>query len=166
MSREALVLPVPSWPQGRRWGFCVAALVILWEAGCGPTSEQTTNCATEARAESYSAGMEKLGAQNALKVRLIESMPGPPQKGDNVWRLQISDGAGTAISGASVTIVPFMPDHKHGTSVKAVVKDQGGGEYSVAPVNLFMPGLWETTINVQTSGGAKDKAIFSFCVDG
>jgi hypothetical protein len=127
---------------------------------------QTSKCATETRADAYRAGLEKSGTQKSMSVRLLESKPGPPMKGDNVWRVQLLDPKGAPMSGAALTVTPVMPDHHHGTSIKAVVQEQGGGEYRVAPINLFMPGLWTITFALRHKDGALDQAVFSFCVDG
>jgi hypothetical protein len=143
------------------------SLCGLSVAGCGGSSgTETTNCATETRADTYSPGMEKLGMQGSLTMRLVQSVPAPPTKGDNDWTLQLRDGKGALLGGAALTVTPYMPDHKHGTSIKAVIKDLGGGTYDIAPLNLFMPGLWTVTIAAQPTGGAADQAVFSFCIDG
>jgi hypothetical protein len=61
---------------------------------------------------------------------------------------------------------PFMPDHGHGTGVKAVVTPTGSdGRYEVAPLYLFMPGYWEVTLTVQT-GAVRDDVVFPVCISG
>lgn len=145
----------------------IAAMAALSVAGCKESSSvRTTKCATETRADAYVAGLEKTGTQKSMRVRLLESKPGPPIKGDNEWRVQILDPKGGPISGAALTVTPLMPDHRHGTAIKAVVQEQGGGEYRVAPINLFMPGFWTITFALKHQDGALDQAVFSFCVDG
>lgn len=147
----------------RMLALCAGVTVIA----CGDSySNQTTNCATETRAEAYSAGMEKPGEAGAMTVRLLESVPGPPIKGNNTWRLRLVDQAGVPMTGASLKITPYMPDHKHGTSIKAVVQEQSGGEYTVSPLNLFMPGLWQVTVAAQPAGAPMDQAVFSVCISG
>lgn len=143
------------------WALCMAV------AGCGGSDpSQTISCAAETRADSYSAGMEKSGAQGAVTMRLLESVPGPPQKGDNEWRVMLLGASGTPLTGAGLTAMPFMPDHQHGTSIKAKVQEVGGGEYRISPLNLFMPGLWTVTITAQPPAGSADQAVFAFCIDG
>lgn len=134
--------------------------------GCGGGSDTTTNCATETRAQVYRPGMQQRGDQGALNITLVDSTPGPPLKGDNTWTLQITDLAGAAQPGATLTVTPYMPDHRHGTSVKPMTTDQGGGKYSVSPLNLFMPGLWTVTIAPRTAAGTADSTVFSFCIEG
>lgn len=116
------------------------------------------------------AGLEKTGKQGGLLFRLIDSQPGPPQKGDNIWTLAIKNSSGAAQPAATVTVTPFMPDHGHGSPIRAEVSElaapAGGGQYRVSPVNLFMPGLWQITVAAQTQAGVSDSAVFAFCIEG
>lgn len=142
-------------------------LVLLVAAvGCGGSPpSHPPSCATETRADVYSAGMEKAGAQGTMTVRLIESVPGPPLKGDSTWRVKLLGASGAPLSGGGLTVTPFMPDHQHGTSIKTKVQELGEGEYSLSPLNLFMAGLWTITIAAQPAMGTTDQAIFTFCID-
>lgn len=144
---------------------CLAFCLVVASCG-GSAANQTISCATETRADAYSAGMEKAGAQGSVTVRLLESVPGPPQKGDNEWRVMLLGASGAPLAGAGLMALPFMPDHQHGTSIKAKVQEVGGGEYSISPLNLFMPGLWTVTIKAQPPAGSADQAVFAFCIDG
>lgn len=150
---------------------CVGLCIGLALQGCGEgTHGSSGSCSQETRAEPYLAGLEKPGKQGSLVFRLIESQPGPPQKGDNVWTLAIKNSSGSAQPAATVSVTPFMPDHGHGSPIKAEVSElatpAGGGQYRVSPVNLFMPGLWQITVAAQTTGGASDSAVFAFCIEG
>jgi hypothetical protein len=146
------------------------SLCASWASGCGGTSHDHGGaCAQETRAESYRAGMEKTGKQGALVFRLLESQPGPPQKGDNTWTLSIQNSGAAPLPGATVTVTPFMPDHGHGSPIRAEVSElampAGGGQYRVFPINLFMPGLWQITVAAQASG-VSDSAVFALCIEG
>ena len=116
------------------------------------------------------AGLEKTGKQGALVFRLLDSQPGPPQKGDNTFTLAIKNSAGVPQSAATIAVTPFMPDHGHGSPIKAEVSElaspAGSGQYRASPVNLFMPGLWQITVSAQASGGVRDSAVFAFCIEG
>ncbi len=123
------------------------------------------SCAQETRADPYVAGMEAMGA-NGYKVVLMTSDPAPPAKGDNVWTLQVMATGDAPVDGATVGVVPFMPDHGHGTPITATVTGTGSnGEYGATPVNLWMPGYWEVTVNID-DGGTTDTAVFKVCIDG
>ena len=57
-----------------------------------------------------------------------------------------------------------MPDHQHGTPINVVIDPMPtAGQYKLSPVNLRMPGLWQTTIEAQ-DGNDVDKAVFAFCI--
>src|SRR5262245_51772512 len=104
------------------------------------------NCEAETRDDIYSMGMSRSG-DGGYQVVLVESDPAPPTKGDNSWQLRVLDPAGDPVDGMTVSVTPFMPDHQHGTPVRAVVTPSGAnGEYAVTPINLWMPGLWKVTV--------------------
>jgi YtkA-like len=142
-------------------------------AACGGPStgdglpDAAYDCTTETRADMFSAGMMKAGSQGKLTFKLMSSTPAPPARGNNDWSIAIVDAvSGAPVAGAAMTVVPFMPDHNHGTSIKPTITDQGAGMYDVDPVNLWMPGLWQVTVTATPSGGTLDKAVFSFCIPG
>jgi hypothetical protein len=142
----------------------------LW-TGCGDDGAQPDagyNCELETRDDEYTAGMEKTGA-GGMTFRLVSSDPAPPSRYDNTWVIEILDDTGAPLDGATVEVTPFMPDHGHGTGIAAVVTEDPDvdGRYLVEPVNLFMPGLWEITIEATPAGGTaadRDEAVFSFCI--
>jgi len=152
-----------------------AALIALGGlvvAGCGGdddslyTDAGTYNCAAETRDEEFVAGMEKTGT-NGVTFTLVSSTPAPPSRGDNVWVIDL-DEAGTPTVDATMAVTPFMPDHRHGTPIIPVVTPDTGtpGRYDVEPVNLWMPGLWEITVDATPQGGVKDTVVFRFCITG
>ncbi|MBS2012504.1 MAG: FixH family protein [Deltaproteobacteria bacterium] len=78
--------------------------------------------------------------------------------------MRILDASNKPIAGAQISITAFMPSHGHSSPTVPTVTPAGEG-YTVGPVSLFMPGLWEVTIEAEASG-ARDRATFSFCVAG
>lgn len=127
---------------------------------------QPSICLHEMRADTYAAGLAKRSHQGAFTVELLSSDPGPPQLGTNTWTLRVRDTAGAASGNLAITALPWMPDHNHGTSVKASVTPAAtSGEYTVAPLYLFMAGLWQTTLYLQPQGQEMDQVVFSFCID-
>ncbi len=144
-------------------------LALACDPGMDPPDEdpvdevEVRDCSTETRADTYVLGMRKSGA--SLGVSIIEATPAPPSRGDNLWRVRVqgADGTGQA---ATVEVDPFMPDHNHGSSIRAhVTADEVVGEYRIEPVNLFMPGLWEITLDLTLEDGTADAVVFRFCVD-
>ena len=149
----------------------VALLGIVCAAACsssgddGMADDEHYDCAMEDRDDDFVVGLEKVGA-NGVRFRLVESVPAPPSRGDNRWRVQVMDTGGAGVAGATLEVVPFMPDHRHGTSVVPVVTESTTtiGEYAADPVNLWMPGLWQTT--VRTTTAPADFVVFAFCIPG
>jgi hypothetical protein len=123
------------------------------------------NCEAEDRDEEFVAGMQKPGT-SGFTFALMTSTPAPPGRGDNTWLIDVANN-GAPFEG-TVEVTPFMPDHRHGTPIEAIVTPVEGtpGRYSVAPVNLWMPGLWEITIEAQPTETTRDSAVFRFCITG
>jgi subtilisin family serine protease len=118
-----------------------------------------SDCDEETRDDEYMVGLSKSGS--ALTVTFVSANPAPPALGDNNWTVTLSD------SSAGITAVtPFMPDHGHGTAVEAIITaTDNAGEWTLSPVNLYMAGLWEVTIDLITQAGTTDQVVFSFCVE-
>jgi hypothetical protein len=155
----------------RRTGALAAALIAL-SAGCdgGETNGQeppASVCGEETRDDGYAAGMEKQGADGKLSVRLLEGDPAPPAKGENTWTIQVSDAGGAPVTGATLMVSSWMPDHGHPGAGTPLVTELGmDGRYEIAGIDLIMPGLWEVTILVTTAAGDSDSVMFAFCVEG
>jgi hypothetical protein len=138
-------------------------------AACGGEDggeRAASGCAAEARADAYRVGLEKAGA-TGLRVRLMEARPGPPDRGDNLWALELVDAAGAPVTTATISARPWMPDHGHGSTPQRHAARPGAtaGAWELGPFNLFMPGLWTVTLDVETPAGA-DAAVFAFCIEG
>lgn len=119
-------------------------------ADCGERGDELMNLEVEAD-------------DATLSVQSIR--PNPAIVGDNSWTIELRDDAGEAIVGAedSIVVTPFMPDHGHGTPVAVGVAEEDDGEYQLAPVNTFMPGLWQITIELELDG-ATELFEFRVCV--
>ena len=149
------------------------AVAVAVFGGGGACSDDATddggttyNCEAETRDEQFLAGMQKQAPGGTL-VALTSAMPAPPGRDDNTWAVAVSK-SGAALAGATVKVTPFMPDHRHGTSVPVVVTPDPAtpGHYELSPINLWMPGLWEITIDVTPAGGMRDSVVFRFCITG
>lgn len=130
----------------------------------------SVNCAAEPTADVFVVGLQKTGAAGVLDFQLISATPAPPARGDNEWIVQISalqNGVvGSPVSGATIYVTPFMPKHQHGTPIDVIVEPMPtAGHYKLAPVNLWMPGLWETTVEV-TSASGDDTVVYNVCIPG
>jgi hypothetical protein len=125
--------------------------------------ESPRGCATETRADSYALGMATQGER--VQVAFVDASPAPPERGDNTWRVAITQG-GAPLSDLDVEVEPYMPDHMHGTSIAAhVTATDVPGEYVIDPVNMFMPGLWLVHLYLSLPAGSDDTVEFDFCVD-
>jgi hypothetical protein len=120
---------------------------------------EQSDCEAETRDDEFMIGLSKSG--QSVTATFVSAEPAPPIKGDNTWTVMLSDPT------ASITAaIPFMPDHEHGTAVEAVVSATANpGEYVIEPVNLFMSGLWEITLDISTQAGTTDEVVFAFCVE-
>lgn len=153
----------------RTCGLLFGVALVGALGGCGSDDPvapvQATGCAAEKRADVFQIGLRKV-MPSGFAVSLVEAKPAPPVKGDNFWTLRVTDAQGAPIDGADVSIVPFMPDHGHGSALKSTVTSTGAdGKYTVSRVYLPMAGFWEITVTV-TRGATTEEARFGFCLDG
>lgn len=147
---------------------CVAVTIIL--AACAPEEDddgvdQPATCEGVEDVDEYAPGMELTGAAG-YTVALDRARPAPPAKGDNQWDLTITD-PDDARADVALEVLPFMPEHNHGSAVPVVVEPGGDvGEYVASPINLFMAGRWEITMEISdTEDALVDEVVFAFCVD-
>jgi YtkA-like len=138
------------------------------EGSGGSGTAQQSVCATDPRAEIYEVGLSATSADGSLKVSFMHADPAPPAKvNDNTWTVRITDRRGAPVTGATITVVPFMPDHGHGSAiVPQVTSMSAAGVYQVSSLDLFMPGIWTSTFTVMQTSGPLETVVFTFCVDG
>ena len=145
-----------------------ATWAVLAAACADPVQDDgTLRCDTETRADIYAPDMMAVGNDGLFRIRLLESVPGPPEKGDNNFTIELLEGgADVAVPDATLSVTPFMPDHNHGTSiVPTVTPATQAGQYEIDRINLWMPGLWEVRIDVDDQTDT-DEVVFSFCIEG
>src|SRR5512140_226849 len=129
-------------------------LLVLPVAACGtnaPSDADTVDCSTVTGVDTFVVGLEHQGVGGTLDFKLMSVDPAPPQRGDNTWIVQINAMAsgvvGNPVDGLTLQVTPFMPAHQHGSPITPVITPQAtSGQYEIKPVNLWMPGVWETTI--------------------
>lgn len=127
------------------------------------------NCQEVTDDDEFVVGLAKAGRSQLLEFKLMSSDPAPPSRGDNTWVLQLSTMAApvTPVTGATMTVTPFMPAHEHGSGKTVTITPLAeAGQYKLEPVNMWMPGVWETTIDVRdaVSDAAIDRVVFRFCL--
>jgi hypothetical protein len=135
-----------------------------------PADDTTVDCSTVTGTDTFVVGLEHQGASTMLDFRLMSVDPAPAQRGDNTWIVQVnsmtSGVVGSPIDGATLSVSPYMPAHKHYSPITPVVTPMADpGQYQLKPVNLWMPGVWETTITATTTTGVSDRAVYKFCIE-
>ena len=108
----------------------------------------------------------------AYKFKLMSADPATPSRQQRgTWVIQINwEATGAPVTGASLTVTPFMPDHQHGPGdytpqVQELVAPAPPGQYQISDINTWMPGYWEITIDAMTPDKVEDSAVFKVCVD-
>jgi hypothetical protein len=81
--------------------------------------------------------------------------------GVNTLDIIVHDNNSKDVVSAIVTVVPWMPEMGHGVFEKPVVRERGGGLYSVENIILIMGGRWELRIKIG-KGAVEDTVTFDF----
>jgi hypothetical protein len=81
--------------------------------------------------------------------------------GVNTLEIIVHDKSDKDVAGAEIKVVPWMPDMGHGVFEKPVVKERGGGTYSVENIILIMEGRWELRLRIKKDN-AEDRVTFDF----
>lgn len=127
------------------------------------------DCTMETGADVFVVGLEKVGTNGVIDFKMMSATPAPPARGNNTWVFQISSMTGGVVGapmdGATLQVTPYMPLHGHDAGVVVEISPLADpGTYELKPVNLWMPGVWETTIKA-TSGTTSDTTIYKFCIN-
>lgn len=152
----------------------VILLGLGMTVGCGSSSSSNdnyppVNCATVTDADTFTVGLEKMGAGGALDFKLMSVSPAPPAVDDNTWVVQINSMAsgvvGGPMDGLTLNVTSLMPAHGHNSPLPVNVTPVAGmsGQYNLAQVFYSMPGVWETTIFAAV-GNTSDSAMYRFCL--
>jgi hypothetical protein len=90
------------------------------------------------------------GLYTATLVPAEELRPGTMQR----LQVELEDGTGTAINGATIAIDGGMPEHGHGLPTRPrVTANSGDGIYDIEGVRFNMGGWWEFKLAVATPAG-------------
>jgi len=138
-------------------------------SGGAGSADTSTACAVMTDVDTYVANMAKPGKSKIMTFQLVQSNPGPPIKGKNVWNVKITDAAGIPVSkGLAVRV--WMPRHGHDSqSAAGISYDAATSQFTLNPVNMStMGGTWRVTLTVNDDSVPVvpiDAADFDFCVD-
>lgn len=138
----------------------------------GPDADEALACETSMRGDTFAVGLEHTGVNAAYVFKLVSAdPPTPTRQVRGTWVIQISWEATKApVTGASLTVSPFMPDHQHGPGaytpqVQEMPAPAPPGQYQISDINTWMPGYWEITIDAMTPDKVEDSAVFKVCVN-
>jgi hypothetical protein len=188
VSSSALLLPVLGSPNHN----LATLAIVAGLAACGGSGDdeepgvpgQTVSCQEDARIDHYPGTdtdeLDKAGELGVLSFRFFDLVPSPPAKGNNTFHVQLDStgagqSAGTDLMQSGLRVDLRMPDHGHGTSVEPVITPNGTpGGFMVAPLYLFMPGIWRlefeaydaSTGQSSTPRSMIDRAALHFCIEG
>ena len=104
-----------------------------------------------------SGGVASAGSQSQSTQGNIEftTDPNPPQKGNNTFRVKLTDNKGTAVVGADITVTLYMAAMPAmgmaAMNATAKLSDKGNGLYEGAGT-LGSGGTWRVTITAQKNG--------------
>jgi hypothetical protein len=94
-------------------------------------------------------------ASGALGVAVWWS-PAQPTVGYDAAQLAITDATGAPVTGLTLTIVPWMAAHGHGSSVEPAVSETAPGVYVATPLDFFMSGHWELMSAISRPAGSAE----------
>ena len=124
-------------------------------------------CDEDTRDEEYSPGMEKETDEGRMTVVLEEAVPGPIDLGSNAWTISVADPtSGDPESGCTITAVPWMTDHNHGSNSPVATESDTAGTYEISDLQVTMAGLWDTTLSLECPNLGDDTVHFVFCIEG
>jgi Cu(I)/Ag(I) efflux system membrane fusion protein/cobalt-zinc-cadmium efflux system membrane fusion protein len=116
-------------------------------------SESQLQAASGASAATPAAPQQTAPA-NAIKVEFTTN-PDPPHKGANIFSVKLTDGSGSPLSGADVSVnlhMPAMPEMDM-AAVNSTVKlaQKSAGAYAGSGT-LDSGGTWQVTVDVRQNG--------------
>jgi Cu(I)/Ag(I) efflux system membrane fusion protein/cobalt-zinc-cadmium efflux system membrane fusion protein len=99
----------------------------------------------------------------------LTTQPDPPRKGSNVFRVRLTDAAGSPIIGAQVNVTFFMPAMPAmgmaAMKTSIDLTDKGGGMYEGAG-ELGSGGTWQVTLTAQQNGRVIGSRRFTLNAEG
>jgi hypothetical protein len=143
-------------------GVCVVGSACSGESD---PNNQPVDCSKVTGVDTFVVGLEHMGTSGVFDFKLMSADPAPPARDCNTWILELDAlPGGTPVTGASLAVTPYMPAHGHPAGKPVMITPMPtAGDYQLADVNLWMPGVWETTI-VATQGSMTDSAVYKFCI--
>ena len=129
----------------------VGAAVLL--LGCSSESAPTS----DENSTFPDAPIATATSESGLHIDVRTAPSQPPPRGTCTVELIVTDEAGNPKDGIDLGLVPWMPAHGHGASVKPTIIAKGNGRYVATNVDFFMPGQWELRATLSGSDHAVPK---------
>ena len=106
-------------------------------------------CVSDGLSEDYQGQYGVVSDNGAFVLDLIPKVS-MNLVGLNRYEIILADEQGIAVEQAQITMIPWMPDHGHGTDREPVITPMGNGVYEVDDVVYTMPGLWHLNVEIST----------------
>ncbi len=124
-------------------------------------AEHEANC--DGRGVRLAAG-HTLSTEEGVTVELASLLPESPVQGDNTWELRLTRDE-EPLAGATLRVLPWMPDHEHASTKIVQVRERAPGSYELSPVYLGMPGYWEVGVDVALEDEQLGSVGFDLCLE-
>lgn len=138
----------------QRVGRVLVLVIAAVVAASGPQPQASSQTGMHDGMQQSGSHDHPSAKQNKVDIALTTD-PSPAQKGNNTFRVKLTDQTGQPIAGAEVTITCFMPGmpSMNMPAMKTVIKgaDKGGGLYEGKGA-LGSGGVWQVTITARKSG--------------
>ena len=115
-------------------------------------------CGSDGSSEDYQGQYDVVSDNGAFVLDLIPKVS-VNLVGLNRYEINLADRQGMPLDQAQITIIPWMPDHGHGTDREPSISPMGNGVYEVGDVVYTMPGLWHLNVEISTAS-MSDNARF------
>lgn len=163
---------ISGWRSRWPWLFAACWLLGAAQSACSSEDEpgskhpvQFGDC--DGRAAPITAGVT-VHSEGGYAFELSELSPSQPVQSDsppgNHWTLTITDPNGAKVTGATLVVNEYMPDHDHPGS-PAVGIESGDGRYDVSDLILSMPTLYALTFILTLADGQKQTASLMLCLE-
>jgi YtkA-like len=137
---------------------CLGAALAVTLAACGGAPPPTPEVPASFPAAPLLA-VDSTAGQLHVELR---ASPDPFVRGQNVGEVTVTNESGQPVDGLTLTVVPWMPAHGHGTSVQPAITDTGDGVFVANPLYLFMAGQWE--LRMTFTGVVNDSATATVAI--
>jgi len=139
----------------------IASVLAALALGCSPVGDVKHEHAHEGFTKHYSGSHFELTEKETYSVEMVLPAGHDLVVGPNTVDVIVHDWSDRDVTGATLTITPWMPTMGHGVREVPVVTEKGGGRYTVDNIVLTMGGMWELKVTVDMDSKV-DTAVFTF----